>query len=146
MSLPALRQLRDGEHHETGNAYAVTEQLCQSHGVEPEDSELAEFIAMTEAARSAAAELGDDLGGAVVVIAAADVEFSPSAEGLLGEVLLSGPLGLKTIASFHVAGGADVAATVSDGGSFDAADLAWWAVQELPDLIHHIESKGRPHG
>ncbi|MGH3096933.1 MAG: DUF6912 family protein [Streptosporangiales bacterium] len=137
-------------------AYAVTPALREWY-VEGDLEEL-EYAAMTAAARSALRLLRDDPAAPRrrVVIAAdareSDVVFTGNLDHEPSAVRVGTPIAFDAIVSAHVddpAAEDDVAAAVealpaADGGDEDAAfavdgaeghELAWYAVQELPDMI-----------
>lgn len=137
-------------------AYAVTPALREWY-VEGDLEEL-EYAAMTAAARSSLRLLRDDPAAPRrrVVIAAdapeGDVVPTGSFDHEPAAIRVDSPIAFAAIASAHVddpAAEDDVAAAVAalpaaDGGDEDAAftvdgaeghELAWYAVQEIPDLV-----------
>jgi hypothetical protein len=142
-------------------AFAVTPALREWY-VEGDEEEL-EYAAMTEAARASLRLLAaDPMAPRRRVVVAADLPDAAVTpvgtpisreDGVVpAEVLLSRPVELTDIASFHVdeaaaeptVGEAALVAVAADEGDEDAQftvdgvedyELLWFATQELPDLI-----------
>lgn len=146
MSLDLLKSLLASEQAHVSDAFAVTESLCAAHDIESNDDEFAEFVAMSMAAQYDLERLADAERTSAIVIAAVDVVPGPALDEVAGRVQVPAPVSLGDIASFHVCDAKTLASTVSVPESFDAADLSWWAAQELQQLIHYIENEGDHHG
>lgn len=111
--LADLRLLEAGDAFGVQTAYAATRALAAEY---PDaDEEELEFAAMMAAA--------EDCPGDTAIVVAADVEADDASTP--GMVVLGANLVLDRVASFHV-------------GPPDADDLAWYATQELSDLIDEL--------
>ncbi|MFE6163773.1 DUF6912 family protein [Streptomyces sp. NPDC056486] len=136
-------------------AYAVTPALREWYA--SDDVEELEYAALGRAALSSLRLLAEDAGAArrrvVLVADVADGAVDPGADELeVGEVRVTGALGLKKVAAVHVDAEdavADVAAAVGVLGAADEGDrdagalvdgvedheLLWFATQEISGLI-----------
>ena len=107
-------------------AFAVTEAFAAAYG--PGEDEEYEHSAMCAAAAASRAAQG--LSWRRVVLAAdySDVEVVDASHG---QVALRGPLPIHKVVSIHVDESASEAELTDD----DAADLQWFATQELDELV-----------
>ena len=95
-----------------GRGYAVTAALATVSGTD--DDELLEYAALTLAASNSRV--------LPIVVVAADVTSVQSEDAASpGEVVVGDPVPLSAVASFHVGD--------------DAAELAWYATQELDEVL-----------
>lgn len=153
LDVTGLRALRDTGQLATEHAYAVTSALRESYaesGITEEED--LEYVAMTVAARVSLTlldpEKPDDRRRIVVAV---DAPAEPGT-GHPARVRLEAAVPLAGVASVHVdtddvrpvvdaavqalpaaADGEPAARRLVD--SLDEEDLAWFAVQELPDLL-----------
>ena len=101
-----------------GPAYAVTPALRESHG--SDDVEELEYAAMM-----AAAEASVDPGGRRIVVAADAESVTDADEADVGAVVIEDAIPLSVVASIHVGDNPD-------------DELAWYATQELSDLVGQL--------
>ena len=114
-TLADLRTLAEGRPLEHRAAYAATSALAAAY---PEaDEEELEYAVLMAAA--------EDCAGETAIVIAADADANADAS-TPGAVALAGEIGIERIASFHVGSAAD-------------DDLAWYATQELSDLIAELD-------
>ncbi|MGW5861781.1 DUF6912 family protein [Streptomyces sp. NPDC055239] len=132
-------------------AYAVTPALREWYA--SDDIEELEYAALGRAALSSLRLIAGDAGAArrrvVLVADVADGAVDPGDQGAgadelgVGEVRVTGALGMKKVAAVHVDAEdavADVAAAVDgDAGALvdgvEDHELLWFATQEIPGLI-----------
>jgi hypothetical protein len=151
-TLPRLaRDLQAGEIEPVA-AYAVTPALREAYA--SGDTEELEYVALLAAARASLALLADDPQAPPrrVVLAAEVPDAAAIAAGHPAAVAVAGPIPVTKLASAHVDDAEaiqDVAKAVAalpaaDAGDDDAEfdvdqaeghELAWYATQELPDLL-----------
>ena len=153
LTLAGLRALRDEGRLPPGPAYAVTPALREAYAETPvRDEEDLEYVAMTIAARASLTLLAAaDPADRRRIVAAVDAAVAPDA-GQPGLAHLDAAVPLGRVASIHVdtedvrpavdaavralpaaAGGDGEAAAVVD--ALDSEDLAWFAVQEIADVL-----------
>jgi hypothetical protein len=113
------------------SAWAVTDELrTQLSELAEEEVEFAVAVAAAEASRQQLAERRIRRGRRMVVVAEISYSVVGSAGETPGEVMLENPVE-----------GRRIAAVLADGGDIDVAssvdndDLAWFAAQEIPDLL-----------
>jgi len=153
LSLVGLRALHETGEVVPGPACAVTASLRTAYAAgEVTEQEDLEYVAMTIAARMSLTLLDPaDPADRRRVVAAADAAVAED-DGAPGHVLLTAPLPLARVASVHVdtddlrpvvdaavralpAAARGDQAAVALVEALDTEDLAWFAVQELPDLL-----------
>lgn len=153
LSLAGLRALRDEGRLPPGPAYAVTEALRGAYAdSQVSDEEELEYVAMTIAARASLTLLAaGDAGDRRRIVVAVDAAVTPDRDQP-ARVHLDAVVPLSRVASIHVDtddvrpavdaavralpaaadGDADAVALVE---MLDSEDLAWFAVQEIADVL-----------
>lgn len=107
-------------------AYAVTEAFAAAYG--PGEDEEYEHSAMCSAAAASRAAQGPSWRRVVI---AADVDHANVVDAQLGQVTLAAHVQLKNVVSIHIDENFSEAELTDD----DAADLQWFATQELDELV-----------
>ena len=107
-------------------AFAVTEAFAAAYG--PGEDEEYEHSAMCAAAAASRAAQGPSWRRVVLAADYLDVEVVDASHG---QVALRGPLPIHKVVSIHVDESASEAELTDD----DAADLQWFATQELDELV-----------
>jgi hypothetical protein len=153
LALAGLRALRDGGELPPGPAYAVTPALREAYADTPvRDDEDLEYVAMTIAARASLTMLdAADPADRRRIVVAVDAAVAPD-DAQPAYVRLDAAVPLARVASVHVDtddlrpavdaavralpaaadGDADAIALVD---MLDSEDLAWFAVQEIADVL-----------
>lgn len=122
--------------------FIVDEALRVAYELTAEDDEVAEFLAM-----GLAADFAHRRGDPITIVVAADMEPSAVIAGSqatpasveLGRVNITAQVDVSEIASFHVGDWRAQSVAPGESPALDAGDLAWWAVQELAQLLTSLE-------
>lgn len=125
-TLADLEQLVASGRVNASTAFAVTDALAAAYG--PGEDEEYEHSAMSAAAAASRLAQGDTWRRVVI---AADVADVTVIDAIQGEVRLAEALSLSEVVSVHV----DQQPSSGELPDDDAADLQWFATQELDDLV-----------
>ena len=153
LNLAGLQGLRDSGLLAAEDAYAVTPELRQAYaGAGTTEEEDLEYVALTVAARVSLTLLDEeDPGDRRRIVVAVDAEAEPG-EGHPARVLIGGAVPLARVASVHVdtddlkelvEAAVQSLPAAADGDpdavelveALDGEDLAWFAVQEISDVL-----------
>lgn len=107
-------------------AFAVTEAFAAAYG--PAEDEEYEHSLMCAAAAASRAAQGPSWRRVVI---AADVTHVDVVEAAQGQVAVAGPIPMSAVVSIHV----DERVFDDELADDDAADLQWFATQELDDVV-----------
>lgn len=147
-TLPLLRELLDSGRVDCQQALGATEGLRVAAQIESGDDELLEFVAMGLALDAAllAQTVPEPAALDDVVVIAADVLSANEILAEPGLVTLPHGISRDELASVHIATKAEVRTRLATGEELDATDLAWWAAQELGDLVAELSKEGHDRG